>query len=197
MNCRRGGLATRTRRPGFTIGPTTVYDWDSETGRPPTRPSPGPTTFASLDHRNKPPDPNALGPAAVGDYSAPRRPHALHDFPDPPRRLVLAAFVQVAPESRLRVVSPDVGGGFGSKIFVYAEETAVIWAAGKLRRPVKWRAERSESFLADAHGRDHVTKAELALSADARSSACGSTHRQHGAYSLDLRFGVRTYLYGT
>ena len=70
---------------------------------------------------------------------------------------MLSAFVQVAPEHKLRIIAPDVGGGFGSKIFIYREETAVIWAARQTGRPIKWTADRSESFLADAHGRDHVT----------------------------------------
>src|SRR6202040_1920158 len=75
----------------------------------------------------------------------------------------MGAFVLHIPESKLRVVAPDVGGGFGSKIYHYAEEAIVTWASAKVRKPVKWTAERSESFLSDAHGRDHVTHAELAL----------------------------------
>ncbi|HZQ73965.1 MAG TPA: xanthine dehydrogenase family protein molybdopterin-binding subunit [Burkholderiales bacterium] len=71
-------------------------------------------------------------------------------------------------EARLRVVSPDVGGGFGFKGKHYPEETLVAWAARRLRRPVKWIAGRSESFLSDTQGRDHATRAELALDADAR-----------------------------
>jgi carbon-monoxide dehydrogenase large subunit len=70
-------------------------------------------------------------------------------------------------EARLRVVSPDVGGGFGFKGKHYPEETLVAWAARRLRRPVKWIAGRSESFVSDTQGRDHVTTAELALDADA------------------------------
>ncbi|GIS97182.1 MAG: hypothetical protein CM1200mP24_04660 [Gammaproteobacteria bacterium] len=99
--------------------------------------------------------------------------------------------MNVAPESKLRVVAPDVGGGFGSKIFVYAEETAVIWAAGKVKRPIKWRAERSESFLADAHGRDHITKAELALKSDGTFLGLrGKTVANMGAY---LSYLLRAY----
>src|SRR3546814_1857453 len=83
-------------------------------------------------------------------------------------RLVLSAFVGVAPEHKLRVIAPDVGGGFGSKIFIYAEETACVWAAAKVGRPIKWTAERSESFLSDAHGRDHMSHAELAMDANGK-----------------------------
>ena len=85
------------------------------------------------------------------------REHVLHTTSQNPHlaRLILSAFVNIAPEHKLRVIAPDVGGGFGSKIFVYAEEAAVIWASRKIGRAVKWTADRNESFLADAHGRDH------------------------------------------
>ena len=156
---------------------------------------------ASLDIVNNRLIPNAMEPrAAVGEYDAASGGYTLYTTSQNPHlaRLVLAAFVQVAPESKLRVVSPDVGGGFGSKIFVYAEETAVIWAAGKLRRPVKWRAERSESFLADVHGRDHVTKAELALAADGTFLGLRvKTIANMGAYLSTFASSVPTYLYGT
>ena len=145
--------------------------------------------------------PNAIEPrAALGEYDAASGAYTLHTTSQNPHleRLVLAAFVQVAPEARLRVISPDVGGGFGSKIFVYAEETAVVWAAGKLRRPVKWRAERSESFLADAHGRDHVTHAELALAEDGEFLGLRvRTLANMGAYLSTFASSVPTYLYGT
>ena len=145
--------------------------------------------------------PNAIEPrAALGEYDAAAGSYTLHTTSQNPHleRLVLAAFVNVAPESRLRVISPDVGGGFGSKIFVYAEETAVIWAAGKVRRPVKWTAERTESFLADAHGRDHVTHAELALAEDGEFLGMRvSTIANMGAYLSTFASSVPTYLYGT
>ena len=80
-------------------------------------------------------------------YTTSQNPHVI--------RLLMGAFVLHIPENKLRVVAPDVGGGFGSKIYHYAEEAIVTWAASKLRRPVKWTAERSESFMSDAHGRDH------------------------------------------
>ncbi len=145
--------------------------------------------------------PNAIEPrAALGEYDAAAGSYTLHTTSQNPHleRLVLAAFVNVAPEARLRVISPDVGGGFGSKIFVYAEETAVIWAAGKLKRPVKWKADRSESFLADAHGRDHVTRAELALAEDGEFLGLRvKTIANMGAYLSTFASSVPTYLYGT
>lgn len=145
--------------------------------------------------------PNAMEPrAALGTYDAGSGEHVLYTTSQNPHleRLVLSAFVQVAPEHKLRVVAPDVGGGFGSKIFVYAEETAVIWAARRLERSVKWRAERSESFLADAHGRDHVTHAELGLDEQGRFVALKvSTTANLGAYLSLFGSSVPTYLYGT
>ncbi|RME99881.1 MAG: xanthine dehydrogenase family protein molybdopterin-binding subunit, partial [Alphaproteobacteria bacterium] len=111
-------------------------------------------------------------------------------------RLVLSAFIGIAPEHKLRVVAPDVGGGFGSKIFIYAEETVCVWAARKVGRPVKWTAERSESFLCDAHGRDHVTHAELAVDGKGKILALrASTKANLGAYLSTFASSVPTYLY--
>ena len=110
--------------------------------------------------------PNAIEPrAAIADYDSGTDSFTLHTTSQNPHviRLALSAFIGIAPEHKLRVIAPDVGGGFGSKIFLYAEETACIWAAKKVGRPIKWTGERSEAFLADAHGRDHVTSAELAV----------------------------------
>ena len=138
--------------------------------------------------------------AAIGQFDAASGVYTLHTTSQNPHlaRLVLAAFVNVAPESKLRVVAPDVGGGFGSKIFIYAEETVVAWAAGKIKRPVKWRADRSESFVADAHGRDHVTKAELALDGDGQFLGLRvKTTANMGAYLSTFASSVPTYLYGT
>jgi aerobic carbon-monoxide dehydrogenase large subunit len=81
------------------------------------------------------------------------------------RRLLAASVFRFA-EHRIRVVTPDVGGGFGMKLFLYPEHGLVLYAARKLGRPVKWIGERSESFLSDAQGRDNVTRARLALDAD-------------------------------
>jgi carbon-monoxide dehydrogenase large subunit len=111
---------------------------------------------------------------------------------------VTSASTGLAPEHKLRVVAPDVGGGFGSKIFIYAEEVVCTWAAKKVGRPVKWTAERSESFLSDAHGRDHVSEAELAL--DASGKMLGfrvKTIANMGAYLSTFASSVPTYLYGT
>jgi len=86
-------------------------------------------------------------------------------------------------ETDMRVVTPDVGGGFGMKIFVFPEQVVALWAARKLGRPVKWTSERAEGLLSDTHGRDHVTHAELALDAGNRFLAVKvSTIANLGAY---------------
>ena len=145
--------------------------------------------------------PNAIEPrACVAAYDASTEDFTLYTTSQNPHleRLILAAFVGLAPEHKLRVVSPDVGGGFGSKIFVYPEETAAAWAARRVLRPVKWTADRSEAFLSDAHGRDHLTTAELAL--DAEGTFLGlrvKTRANLGAYLSTFGSSVPTYLYGT
>ncbi len=113
-------------------------------------------------------------------------------------RLLLSAFVLGLPEHKVRVVAPDVGGGFGSKIFHYAEEALVIWASKALGLPVKWTAERSESFVTDAHGRDHVSKSEMAFDADGKMVGLrSSTAANMGAYLSTFAPAVPTYLHGT
>ena len=163
--------------------------------------------FAAADHvvevelSNNRLIPNAMEPrAAIAEYSSGTEEITIHTTSQNPHlvRLILAAFVQLAPEHKLRVIAPDVGGGFGSKIFVYSEEVAVAWAAKKLRRPVRWTATRSESFLTDAHGRDHLTKARLALNSEGKFLAMHvATKANLGAYLSTFASSVPTYLYGT
>jgi carbon-monoxide dehydrogenase large subunit len=159
------------------------------------------THVTTLEFANNRLIPNAMEPrAAVAAYDAATEGFTLYTTSQNPHleRLILSAFVQLAPEHKLRVISPDVGGGFGSKIFVYPEETAVAWAARRVGRPVKWTADRSESFLSDAHGRDHLTKAELAL--DSEGTFLGlrvRTRANLGAYLSTFASSIPTYLYGT
>ncbi len=145
--------------------------------------------------------PNAMEPrAAIGDYDRATGEYTLYTTSQNPHviRLLMGAFVLQIPEHKLRVVAPDVGGGFGSKIFHYAEEALLTWAAGKLARPIKWTAERSESFMTDAHGRDHVSHAELAMDKDGKFLALRvSTLANMGAYLSTFAPCVPTYLYGT
>ncbi|MCE8469848.1 molybdopterin-dependent oxidoreductase, partial [Rhodovulum sulfidophilum] len=123
-------------------------------------------------------------------YTTSQNPHVI--------RLLMGAFVLGIPEHKLRVVAPDVGGGFGSKIFHYAEEAFCTFAAKQLRRPVKWTCTRSEAFISDAHGRDHVTRIELALDAEGHFQALRTeTHANMGAYLSTFAPSVPTWLHGT
>jgi carbon-monoxide dehydrogenase large subunit len=145
--------------------------------------------------------PNAIEPrAAIGEYDAGSDTLTLWNTTQNPHvaRLVISAFVGVTPEHKLRVIAPDVGGGFGSKIFIYPEEVICLWAARRVGRPVKWVAGRSEAFLADAHGRDHVTRAEMAL--DDQGKILGlrvKTIANLGAYMSTFSSSIPTYLYAT
>jgi carbon-monoxide dehydrogenase large subunit len=154
----------------------------------------------TLDLINNRTIPNAMEPrAALGEYDSGTDVQTLYTTSQNPHvaRVVLSAFQGVAPENKLRVIAPDVGGGFGSKIFIYNEETVCIWAAKKIDRPVKWTAERTESFLADAHGRDHVSHAELALDSNGKILAMRvHTVANLGAYPSTFWASVPTYLYG-
>ena len=154
-----------------------------------------------LDFANNRLIPNAMEPrAANASYTRHDDSYTLYVSNQNPHveRLLMAAFVLGIPESRLRVIAPDVGGGFGSKIFLYAEETALVWASKRVGRPIKWTAERSESFLTDAHGRDHVTTAELATDAAGNFLAMRvKTTANMGAYLSTFASSVPTILYAT
>jgi carbon-monoxide dehydrogenase large subunit len=145
--------------------------------------------------------PNAMEPrAAIGEFDRATGQYTLYTTSQNPHviRLLMGAFVLHIPEHKLRVVAPDVGGGFGSKIYHYAEEALVTWAAGKVNKPVKWTADRSESFVSDAHGRDHRTHAELALDKDGKFLALKvSTIANMGGYLSTFAPAIPTYLYGT
>ena len=145
--------------------------------------------------------PNAMEPrAAVGEYDAADDQHTLYTTSQNPHviRLLMGAFVLGIPEQRLRVVAPDVGGGFGSKIYHYAEEAFVTFAAKVVGRPVKWTSTRSEAFISDAHGRDHVTKIELATDKDGKFLALRTdTLANMGAYLSTFAPCIPTYLHGT
>jgi len=112
-------------------------------------------------------------------------------------RLLIASAVLPVPEHKFRVVAPDVGGGFGTKGSLYAEQALVTWAAGKLARPVKWRAERAEGFASDNQARAHLTRAELALDEDGKFLALRvATLANLGAYLSSFAPAIPTYCYG-
>ncbi|MEO8740038.1 MAG: xanthine dehydrogenase family protein molybdopterin-binding subunit [Casimicrobiaceae bacterium] len=145
--------------------------------------------------------PNAIEPrAAVATFSRGDDGYTLYVTSQNPHvaRLLMTAFVLGLPETKVRVIAPDVGGGFGSKICLYPEETAMVWASKHVNRPIKWTAERSESFLSDAHGRDHVTHAELALDKDGKFLGMRvHTTAAMGAYLSTFASCVPTILYAT
>jgi carbon-monoxide dehydrogenase large subunit len=154
-----------------------------------------------IDVTNNRVAPNAMEPrAANGAWDISSEEYTLYTTSQNPHltRLLLAAFTLKVPEHKLRVVAPDVGGGFGSKIFHYAEELLVLWAAKKIARPVKWTSDRMEAFKTDAHGRDHISRAQLALDASGKFLGLRvHTYANIGAYLSTFAPAVPTYLYAT
>ncbi|PJF10807.1 xanthine dehydrogenase family protein molybdopterin-binding subunit [Pseudorhodobacter sp. MZDSW-24AT] len=145
--------------------------------------------------------PNAMEPrASIGEYFPGTGDYKLTTTSQNPHltRLLVCAFVMGIPENKLQVVAPDVGGGFGSKIYHYGEEALVLAAAKRLGRPVRWTAERTESFLSDAHGRDHVTKIELGCTKEGDILAIRTeTLANVGAYLSNFSTATPTFLHGT
>lgn len=145
--------------------------------------------------------PNAMEPrAAIGSYSRANDDYTLYVSNQNPHveRLLMTAFVMGLPEHKVRVVAPDVGGGFGSKIYLYAEDVCLTWASKKLNRNIKWVCERGEAFLSDAHGRDHSSHAELAMDKDGKFLALRvHTDANLGAYLSTFSTCVPTILYAT
>jgi len=145
--------------------------------------------------------PNAIEPrCAIGAYSRADDSYTLYVASQNPHveRLLMTAFVMGLPEHKVRVVAGDVGGGFGSKIYLYAEDVAVTWAAKQVNRPVKWTSDRSEAFVSDAHGRDHHTVAELAMDKEGHFLGMRvKTTANVGAYLSTFASCVPTILYAT
>lgn len=154
-----------------------------------------------LDLVNQRLAPNAIEPrSAIGHYDDSKDKYTLYTTSQNPHltRLLMCAFVLGIPEHKVQVVAPDVGGGFGSKIFHYIEEALVIWASKQIGRPIKWTSDRSEAFLTDAHGRDHVTTAEMGFDKEGKITALRvSTFANLGAYLSTFAPAVPTYLHGT
>ena len=144
--------------------------------------------------------PNAMEPrACVVDYNTASEEITCYTTSQNPHlsRLIMSAYGGVTSENKLRVIAPDVGGGFGSKINLYNEEIVCSWAAKKIERPIKWVAERTESFLTDTHGRDHITHAELAVTNDGKFLGFkNETIANLGAYARVFGTVTPTYLFG-
>jgi len=178
-----------------------IYDWeigDSSAADEAIRNAAHVTKMQIVNNRLVP---NAMEPrAALGHYDEAEDHYTCWTTSQNPHvaRLVMSAFYNVAPENKLRVIAPDVGGGFGSKIYIYPEEIVCLWASKKTGVPVKWVADRTESFLSDAHGRDHVTTVEMAFDADNRMTGLKvDTIANLGAYMSLFSSSVPTYLYAT
>jgi aerobic carbon-monoxide dehydrogenase large subunit len=191
-----GAVQLHPEAPGNVI-----YDWHIGDQTAADAAIKSAANVVSMDLTNNRLVPNAMEPrAAVADYDAAEEHYTLYTTSQNPHvaRLVLSAFYNIAPEHKLRVIAPDVGGGFGSKIYIYPEEMVALWASKKVGRPVKWTGDRSEAFLTDAHGRDHVTHAEMAFDKDNRITGLRvKTHANLGAYMSLFSSSVPTYLYAT
>lgn len=178
------------------------YDW--ELGNPKSEVDAAMASahhITTLEFVNQRLAPNAIEPrSAIGQYESAGDHYTLYTTSQNPHltRLLLSAFTLGIPEHKVRVVAPDVGGGFGSKIFHYTEEALVVWCSKKLERPVKWTADRSESFITDAQGRDHITKAEMGFDKDGNVLALRvNTYANLGAYLSTFSTCVPTWLHGT
>jgi carbon-monoxide dehydrogenase large subunit len=178
-----------------------IYDWEIGDAKATKDALAGAAHVTEMEITNNRLAPNAMEPrAALANYDAAEDHFTLYTTSQNPHvaRLVLSAFYAVAPEHKLRVIAPDVGGGFGSKIYIYPEEIICLWGSKKTGVPVKWTAERTESFLSDAHGRDHVTKARIGF--DKNNRIVGfevDTVANLGAYMSLFSSSVPTYLYAT
>ena len=155
----------------------------------------------TLHFRNNRLIPNAMEPrCANASYDPNGDSYTLYVSNQNPHveRLLMCAFVLGIPEHKLRVVAPDVGGGFGSKIYLYGEETAMVFASKFIKRPIKWTCDRSEAFLSDAHGRDHVSTAQLGLDKDGKFLALrADTTANLGAYLSTFATCIPTILHAT
>lgn len=178
-----------------------IYDWEIGDAAATDAAFATAANIVKMDINNNRLVPNAMEPrAALAIYDDADDHLTLYTTSQNPHvaRLVLSAFYQVMPEHKLRVVAPDVGGGFGSKIFIYPEEIVCLWASRRVGVPIKWTADRTEAFLTDAHGRDHISTAEMAF--DLNNKLTGlrvDTIANIGGYMSLFSSSVPTYLYAT
>ncbi len=178
-----------------------IFDWEIGEKDPTEAAIAGAAHVTEMTITNNRVSPNPMEPrSAVATFDASEDHYTLYTTSQNPHvaRLVLSAFYQVAPEHKLRVIAPDVGGGFGAKIYIYPEEIVCLWASMKTKRSVKWTSDRTEAFLTDAHGRDHVSTARMGF--DANNKIVGfsvDTIANLGAYMSLFSSSVPTYLYAT
>ena len=136
---------------------------------------------------------------SVGQYEAGTEDYTLWATSQAPHvhKLLVAAFILGVPEQKVRVIAPDVGGGFGSKIFMYFDYPLVLWLSKRLGRPVKYMEDRTENYLHTTHGRDHQTDVEIGATRDGKITALKVTTLANlGAYLSTVAPGIPTTLYG-
>ena len=179
----------------------TIFDWELGNKEETDAAFENAHHITELSYHNQKIVPNAIEPrAALAHFDSNDDKYTLYTTSQNPHlaRLIIAAFVLSIPEHKLRVIAPDVGGGFGSKIFTYNDECGVLWASKQIGRPVKWTADRTEAFLTDCHGRDHVTDAKLALDAEGNITGLRTkTYASLGAYLSNFSTCIPTWLHGT
>ncbi len=178
-----------------------IYDWELGDEAATDAGLSGAAHVTEIQLTNQRLSPNAIEPrSALATYDEAEEHYTLYSTSQNPHvaRLVLSAFYQVAPEHKLRVIAPDVGGGFGSKIYIYPEEITCLWASMKTKRSIKWTSTRSEAFMTDAHGRDHVTTARMGFDQNGMITGVKvDTVADFGAYMSLFSSAVPTYLYAT
>ena len=178
-----------------------IFDWEIGEADATDKAIAGAAHVTEMEITNNRLSPNPMEPrSALANYDEAEEHFTLYTTSQNPHvaRLVLSAFYQVAPENKLRVIAPDVGGGFGSKIYIYPEEIVCLWASKKTGVPVKWTSDRTEAFLTDAHGRDHVTTAKMGFDKDGKIVGFKvDTIANLGAYMSLFSSSVPTYLYAT
>lgn len=178
-----------------------IYDWEIGDSAAADQAIAAAAHVTEIEIHNNRLSPNPMEPrATLGIYDSAEDHYTCYTTSQNPHvaRLVMSAFYNVAPENKLRVIAPDVGGGFGSKIYIYPEEIVCLWASKKTGVPVKWTSDRTEAFLTDAHGRDHVSKVKMAFDKDNKVIGLKvDTIANLGAYMSLFSSSVPTYLYAT
>ncbi|MDX1785411.1 xanthine dehydrogenase family protein molybdopterin-binding subunit [Roseovarius sp. ZX-A-9] len=176
-----------------------IYDWELGDEAATDKGLAEAAHVTTLDVTQNRLSPNPMEPrSAIATYDDAEEHYTLYTTSQNPHvaRLVLSAFYNVAPEHKLRVIAPDVGGGFGAKIYIYPEEITCLWASMKTNRSIKWTSDRGEAFMTDAHARDHVTTAKMGFDSDGKITGFKiDTIANLGAYMSLFSSSVPTYLY--
>ncbi|MEA2780775.1 MAG: aerobic carbon-monoxide dehydrogenase large subunit [Rhodospirillaceae bacterium] len=181
------------------FGSNVAYDWEVGDEKAVAAAFARAAHVTTLDLINNRVAPSPMEPRAVcGNYDPSIDHYTLWTTTQNPHlvRRWLAEESLFVPEHKIRVIAPDVGGGFGQKIYHYPEEPTVLWASKIVGRPVRWTATRSETFMVDTHARDHVTHCEMAFDKDGRILAVrADTIAALGAYISPFGACIPTFCY--